>query len=53
MVSTPEGVIDNSHNVPMKSTPVKKLSASKSLCLSTSILDVKPKTAKRPIVAAK
>ena len=29
MVSTPEGVIDNSPNVPITSTPVKKKSASK------------------------
>ena len=53
MISTPEGVIDNSPNVPMKSTPVKKPSASKSLCLFTNILSVKPKTSRRRIVAAK
>ena len=53
MVSTPEGVTDNSRNVPLTSTPVKKPSAWKSLCLFTNILDVKPKTAKRRIVAAK
>ena len=53
MVSTPEGVIDNSPNVPMTSTPVKKPSARKSLCLFTNILDVKQKTAKHRIVAAK
>ena len=35
------------------STPVKKPSARKSLCLFTNILDVKPKTEKRHIVAAK
>ena len=53
MVSTPELVVDNSPNLPLTSIPVKKLSASKSLCLFTNILDVKPKTAKRHIVAAK
>ena len=37
----------------MTSTPVKKPSARKSLCLFTTILDVKPKTAKRRFVAAK
>ena len=37
----------------MPSTPVKKPSARKSLCLFTKILDVKPKTAKRRFVAAK
>ena len=53
MVSTPEGVTDNSPNVPMTSTPVKKTSVRKLLCLFTNILDVKPKTAKRRIVATK
>ena len=53
MVSTPEGGTDNSPNVPMKSTPVNKTSARKSLCLFTNILDVKPKTVKQRIVAAK
>ena len=52
MVSTPEGVTNNSPNVPMISTPVNKPSASKSLCLFINILDVKPKTEKRRIVAA-
>ena len=37
----------------MTSTPFKKSSARKSLCLFTNILDVKPKTAKRRFVAAK
>ena len=46
ILSTPEGVTDNSPNVPMTSTPVKKPSARKSLCLFTNILGVKPKTAK-------
>ena len=53
MVSTPEWITDNSHNVPMTSAPVKKPSARKSLCLLTNILDVKPKTAKCHIVDAK
>ena len=53
MVSTPELFTDDSPNVPMTLSPVKKPSASKSLCLFTNILDVKQKTAKRPIVAAK
>ena len=53
MVSTPEGVTDNSPNVPMKSTPVKEPSDRKSLCLFTNILNVKNKTAKRRIGAAK
>ena len=53
MVSTLEGVTDNSPNAPMTSTPVKKPSASKSLCLFTNILNVKPKTAKRRIGAEK
>ena len=53
MVSTTEGVTDNSPNVPLTPTPVKKKSPRKSLCLFTNILDVKPKTAKRRIVAAK
>ena len=39
--------------MPIKSTTVKKTSASKSLCLFTTILDIKPKTAKRRFVAAK
>ena len=46
MVLTPEGVIDNSPNVPMISTPFQKLTARKSLCLFTNILNVKKKTAK-------
>ena len=37
---TPEGVTDNIPNVHLKSSPVKKPSASKSLCLFTTILDV-------------
>ena len=53
MVSTLEGVIDYSPNVPMTSTPVKKLSARKYQCLFTNILDVKPKTSKHRFAAAK
>ena len=53
ILSTPEGVTDNSPNVHMTSTPVKKPSSRKSLCLFTNILDVKPTTAKRRFVAEK
>ena len=44
IVSTPEGFTDNSPIFPMISTPVKKLSARKSLCLFNNILDMKKKT---------
>ena len=47
MVSTPEGFTDDSPIYPMKSTPVKKPRARKSLCMFTNILDVKKKTATR------
>ena len=53
LLSTPEGVTDNSPNVHMTSSPVKKKSARKSLCLFTNILYVQPKTAKRRFVAEK
>ena len=53
MVSTTEGVTYEIPNVPMTSTPVKKSSARKSLCLFTNILNVKNKTAKCRIGAAK
>ena len=53
LLYTPEGFTDNSHNVHMPSTPVKKPSDRKSLCLFTNILDAKPKTAKRCFVAAR
>ena len=53
ILSNPEGVTDNIPNVHMTSTPVKKPSARKSLCLFTDILNVKPKTDKRCFVAAK
>ena len=53
ILSTPEGLKYNSPNVHMTSTPVKKPSAKKSLCLFTNKLAVKPTTAKRRFVAAK
>ena len=53
ILSTPEGVTYNSPNVHLTSSPVKKPSARKSLCLFKNILDVKPTTAKRRFVAAK
>ena len=53
MVSTLEGVTDNSPNLLMTSTPFNKPSARKSLCLFTNIFDVKPKTAKLCIGVAK
>ena len=53
MVFTPEVVKDKGNNVPMTSTPVKKLSASKLLCLFTNIFDLEKKTAKRRIRAEK
>ena len=51
MVSNPEGVTDNSPNVTMKSTPVKKPSDRKSLCLFTNILYVIQKIERRCIGA--
>ena len=53
LLSTPEGFTDNSPNVHMISTPVKKSNARKSLCLFTNILDVQPKTAKHRFIAEK
>ena len=53
LLYNPEGFTDNSPNVHMLSAPVKKPSASKSLCLFTNILDVKPTTEKRRFVSAK
>ena len=41
MVSNPEGFTNDSPISPMKSTPVKKPGAQKSLCMFTNILDVK------------
>ena len=40
MVSTPEVFTNNSAIAPMTSSPVKKPSAQKSLCIFTNILDV-------------
>ena len=53
MVSTPEGFTNNSPRYPMTPTPVKKPSASKSLCLFTNILDVRKKTDSRRVGDAK
>ena len=53
ILSTPEGVKDHSPIFRMTSSPVKKPSARKSLCLFTNILSVEPTTAKRRFVAAK
>ena len=53
MVSTTEGFTDNSPISPMASTPVKKPSDRKSLCLFTNTLDVKNKTATRQVEDAK
>ena len=41
MMSTQEEITDDSPSVPMTSTPVKKPSARKSLCLFTNIFDIK------------
>ena len=43
MVYTSEGFTDNSPISPMTSSPVKKPSDQKSLCMFTNILDVKKK----------
>ena len=53
MVSTTEGFTDNSPIYPMSSTPAKKPSAIKSLCLFTNIFDVKNRSATRQVGAAK
>ena len=53
MVSTTEGFNYDSPISPMASTPVKKPSYGKSLCLFTNILNVKKKTATRQVGAAK
>ena len=53
ILSSPEWFTYNCPNVNMTLTPIKKPSVRKSLCLFTNILDVKPTTAKRRIVAAK
>ena len=53
MVSTPEGLTNDSTTSPTTSTPFKKPHARKSLCLFTNILDVKKKTDTRQFRAAK
>ena len=53
MVSTPEGFTNNTPIYPMTPPTLKKPSAGKSLCLFTNILDVRNKTAKRRVGAAK
>ena len=53
MVSTPEGFTNNSHISTMTSTPVKKPSVRKSLCIVTNILYLKKKNATRRVGAAK
>ena len=53
MVYTPEVFNDNSTTSPMKKTPFNKPSARKPLCLFTTILDVKKKTAYLRFGAAK
>ena len=53
ILSTPEGFKYNIPNVHMTSTPVKKPSARKPLCLFTNVLSVKPTTSKRRFAAAK
>ena len=45
MVSNPEGFTKNSLISPMKSSPVKKIGAQKSLCMFNKVLDVNKKTA--------
>ena len=53
MVSSPEEIKNNIPSLPMTKTTVKKPSDRKSLCLFTNIFDVKKKTAKRRVGAAK
>ena len=53
MVSTPERFTNNSPRSPMAPTPFNKLSARKSLCLFTKIIDLKKKTATHRFGAAK
>ena len=53
MVYTPEVFANNNPISPMTSTPVKKPSDIKSLCLFTNILDMKNKTDTRRVVADK
>ena len=53
MVYTTEGFTNNSPRSPTTSTPDKKPSAKKSLCLFTNILDVRKKTAIRSVGSVK
>ena len=53
MVSTPEGFTNNSPISPMTSSPVKKPSAQKSLCMFTNVLYVNKKAAYRRVGDAK
>ena len=53
MVSNQEEITDVSPSLPMNQTTVKKPSARKLMCLFTNIFDVKNKTAKRRVGAAK
>ena len=53
MVSTPEGFNNDSPISPMKSTPSKKSSARRLVCIFTNILDVNKKTATRQVGASK
>ena len=53
MVPTPEEATYEIPHMPMTSTPVKKQSDRKSLCLFTNIFDVKKKSAKCRVGAAK
>ena len=53
MVSIIEEITDDSPSFPITSTPVKKYSARKSLCLFTHIFDVKNKTEQHHVTAAK
>ena len=53
MVYDPEGFTNYSPIYPMTSTPVKKKSARKSLCLFTNILYVKKETDTRQVRPAK
>ena len=52
IVSTPEGFTNKSPISPMTSSPVKKPSAQKSLCMFTNVLGVNEKTAYRRVGAA-
>ena len=53
MVSNPEGFTDNIPRSPITPIPVKKPSSRRSLCLFTTILDVKKKTAIRRVESDK